>query len=198
MKLTSGVFLGALAAGSLIGVVACAASATSAPKKVRIQSSFLAMDDAALTKAADLVVAGEVASVGAAVRAPAVTPQRQAAMLAGGLTAKEVALAVKGQANRLYTPYAVTVSKVLKGSAGLSITVYVLGGSSGDLVVHADGYPSFSPGEKVLLFLEKSWDGRLHPIGVYRLNGDIGVARDLGQDRQESLSQVEQNVQKHK
>ncbi len=56
----------------------------------------------------------------------------------------------------ILTSYTAAVQENLKGSAVSSITVTTVGGRIGNTVLHVSGMPVFQPGDKAILFLEKS------------------------------------------
>jgi hypothetical protein len=56
----------------------------------------------------------------------------------------------------ILTSYTVSVQENLKGSPVSSIIVTTVGGRIGNTVLHVSGMPVFQPGDKAILFLEKS------------------------------------------
>lgn len=119
-----------------------------------------AMDLESLTHGADRILTGEVAQV--------------QSRWEGTLIVSEVE---------------VTVARCLVGPCDSTVTLKVVGGQVGDLVMMADGMARFSPGEEVLLFLdqlaptrEASWRTRGMAQGKFtikRASGEAWVERDL-------------------
>lgn len=56
----------------------------------------------------------------------------------------------------ILTSYTATVQENMKGAPVSSITVTTVGGRIGSTVLHVSGMPVFQPGDKAILFLEKS------------------------------------------
>lgn len=79
--------------------------------------------------------------------------------------------------NTIVTLTRIWVERGLKGHAGATdITVQVLGGTVGSYTVRVPGAPSFQPGERVLLFLERRADGSYGVVSLAQ--GSFKVERD--------------------
>jgi hypothetical protein len=81
---------------------------------------------------------------------------------------------------RIYTNVVMTIGKSIKGSLNekAKLTISVLGGRVGALVMEADEMPKFEVGEKVLLYLRELSDGR---IVVYAgVRGKFRIANEAG------------------
>lgn len=59
----------------------------------------------------------------------------------------------------------VVVEEVVHGSASPEVTILTFGGEVGHERVTAIGFPRFSPGERLLLFLGKQPDGSIRVVG---------------------------------
>jgi len=79
------------------------------------------------------------------------------------------------------------VEETWKGSASAQITVRLLGGRAGNLTSTVSGVPRFSPGEEVVLFLERttaqdlsivSWMQGTFRIGLDRTTAQESVTQD--------------------
>ncbi len=88
---------------------------------------------------------------------------QQSTMIVQG-TAKPSYSAFRGSI--IYTHYQVQVSQVLKGSAGASIDVAVLGGAASGLRQSYAGAPTLVPGQQYVLFLWTSKTGLTQVIGL--------------------------------
>jgi hypothetical protein len=60
------------------------------------------------------------------------------------------------EAGEIWTFTTFDVEEIWKGSAPAQITVRMLGGSAGNLTSTVSGVPRFSPGEELILFLERT------------------------------------------
>jgi hypothetical protein len=67
-------------------------------------------------------------------------------------------------------------TEVLKGEAGVSITLQFLGGTVGGVTLEIDGVPKFSAGDRVLLFVEGNGVQFCPLVGVF--HGKFGVRKD--------------------
>jgi hypothetical protein len=56
----------------------------------------------------------------------------------------------------ILTSYTINVRESLKGAPGSIVTLTTVGGRIGNTILHVAGMPVFQPGEKAVLFLEKS------------------------------------------
>jgi hypothetical protein len=56
----------------------------------------------------------------------------------------------------ILTSYTINVRESLKGAPGSTVTLTTVGGRIGNSILHVAGMPVFQPGEKAVLFLEKS------------------------------------------
>jgi hypothetical protein len=56
----------------------------------------------------------------------------------------------------ILTSYTISVQENLKGSSGSILTITTVGGRIGNTILHVAGVPVFQPGEKAVLFLEKT------------------------------------------
>jgi len=61
-----------------------------------------------------------------------------------------------GDGKLILTSYTINVQENLKGSSGSTLTVTTVGGRIGNTILHVAGVPVFQPGEKAVLFLEKT------------------------------------------
>lgn len=66
--------------------------------------------------------------------------------------------------------------EILKGSAGKTVTLQFLGGTVGDVSLDVAGIPRFSPGERVILFVEKNGVQFCPLVGVF--HGKFGLRKD--------------------
>lgn len=77
------------------------------------------------------------------------------------------------------TAVTLTVDEVLKGSADRSVTFRVHGGEIGRYRYTVIGSPTFEVGEEAFVFLKRSPDGPLWPVGmsagVYRVNPAVNA-----------------------
>ena len=67
----------------------------------------------------------------------------------------------------IWTEASISVARVLKGSADMTITVREMGGALGERITKLYGTPEFSQGEHVLLFLEPSPRGGYRTMDLY-------------------------------
>ena len=66
-------------------------------------------------------------------------------------------VALGGNERHLQTHVVVNVRNVLKGQKGMkSLRLELMGGKLGKWITHIPGMPTFTPGEEVVLFLEKT------------------------------------------
>ena len=66
-------------------------------------------------------------------------------------------VAIGGNERHLQTQVVVDIRNVLKGQKGMkSLRLELMGGKLGKWVMHIPGMPTFTPGEEVVLFLEKT------------------------------------------
>jgi hypothetical protein len=87
------------------------------------------------------------------------------------------------------TPWTtVTLSEltVLKGNVGTTLTVRFYGGATGDVAVHIPDMPTFSPGERALLFVAGNGRDACPLVGVwqgrFRLRRDPATGNDVVDD----------------
>ena len=66
--------------------------------------------------------------------------------------------------------------EVLKGEAGVSVTLQFLGGTVGDVTLEIAGVPKFSAGDRVFLFVEGNRVQFCPLVGVF--HGKFGVRKD--------------------
>ncbi len=67
------------------------------------------------------------------------------------------AVAVKGNERHIRTDIVIRIQSLLKGPRGMqTIKLELPGGKLGDWAINIPGMPSFTPGEEVVLFLEKT------------------------------------------
>ncbi len=68
---------------------------------------------------------------------------------------------------RIVTDVTFSVEEIMKGNAGGStITMARLGGVIGDVGMRVEGEPRFTLGERYVLFLYRTGDGTLRPVGM--------------------------------
>ncbi len=80
----------------------------------------------------------------------------------------------------IHTVITVEVGEYLKGEGGPTVAVRQLGGQIGDFGQVVPGSPEFSPGEEVVLFLQKHREAYwIHSIAL----GRFAVARDQSGER---------------
>lgn len=65
----------------------------------------------------------------------------------------------------ILTEAQVVVEEIVHGSASPVVTILTFGGEVGHERVTAVGFPRFSPGERLLLFLDKQRDGSIRVVG---------------------------------
>jgi hypothetical protein len=91
------------------------------------------------------------------------------------------------EAGEIWTFTTFDVEETWKGSASAQITVRLLGGRAGNLTSTVSCVPRFSPGEEVVLFLERttaqdfsivSWMQGTFRIGLDRTTGQESVTQD--------------------
>ena len=120
-----------------------------------------------LTKGAEIVVIGEVLST-------------QSDWDAGGRV--------------ILTRVDVRVEELLKGPPpGRRLSFHQLGGRVGDTVSAVAGAPSFTPGERVLLFLSRRSDGRLDVESFFQ--GKFSLERDAASGREVAVRRVPDSAQ---
>jgi len=94
---------------------------------------------------------------------------------------------VRWDAGEIWTFTTFDVEETWKGSAPAQITVRLLGGSAGNFTSTVSGVPRFSPGEELILFLERtpaqdfsivSWMQGTFRIGLNRTTGEETVTQD--------------------
>jgi hypothetical protein len=74
-----------------------------------------------------------------------------------GTVAAARTIAVKGNERHLQTHVDIDVRNVFKGDKGMkTLRLELMGGKLGRWVMNIPGMPSFTPGEEVILFLEKT------------------------------------------
>lgn len=117
-------------------------------------STFVAMSDEALVASSQAVVVGEVVQV------DSFWNQDGTAVL---------------------TDATVQVAQTLAGSAPATVKVRTFGGAVGDYRIEAHGFPTFTVGEQMVLFLEQGGEGTYrvtgYQLGQYRVRQDrAGVA----------------------
>jgi hypothetical protein len=179
-----GVALGILAgSGVVLGLVA------TRPRRI-VTTQRIQREATQTVTAAETIVVGEISSVGDATHAPAVTENGMATLKAKGLTNREIALGLKNDAERMYIPYTVSVTKTLKGADTTSVSFYVFAGISGAVVEDLQDNPKFTVGEKVILLLARNYNGMASPIGVYQVKGNVAESHSMGRDKTEALGQV--------
>jgi len=101
--------------------------------------------------------------------------------------ARCIANSTRWDAGEIWTFTTFDVEEIWKGSAPAQITVRMLGGKSGNLTSTVSGVPQFSPGEELVLFLERtlaqdfsivSWVQGTFRIGRNRRTGEEIVTQD--------------------
>jgi len=101
--------------------------------------------------------------------------------------ARSVANITRWEAGEIWTFTTFDVEEVWKGSAPAQITVRLLGGQAGNFTSTVSGVPRFSPGEELILFLERtpaqdfsivSWMQGTFRIGRNRTTGEEIVTQD--------------------
>jgi hypothetical protein len=81
---------------------------------------------------------------------------------------------------RIYTTYSFEVEEDLTGTGEKNFDLVQPGGEVEDIAQRADGFPTFNPGDRVVLFLRKSDAGyRVVGLsqGVFELRKDNGVEK---------------------
>ncbi|HEY5912222.1 MAG TPA: hypothetical protein VJA21_16590 [Verrucomicrobiae bacterium] len=71
--------------------------------------------------------------------------------------------------------------QVLKGEAGVSVTLQFLGGTVGDVTLEIAGVPKFNAGDREFLFVEGNGVQFCPLVGVF--HGKFGVRKDEKSDR---------------
>jgi hypothetical protein len=87
--------------------------------------------------------------------------------------------------NFIYTYVTIEISEFIKGSGESQIVIRQMGGQINDIVAEIMGTPSFSPGEEVLLFLNKNENWyEIHSIslGCLRVRSERGEQKNIIHD----------------
>jgi hypothetical protein len=101
--------------------------------------------------------------------------------------ARCAANSARWDAGEIWTFTTFDVEETWKGSAPAQITVRLLGGSSGNFTSTVSGVPRFSPGEELILFLERtpaqdfsivSWMQGTFRIGLNGTTGEETIIQD--------------------
>lgn len=90
----------------------------------------------------------------------------------------QVKVEINAAKTKIYTRVLVTPNEVLKGPRDTGVvTIKTVGGALADKVAELPGAPRFTPGERVLVFLEPRQDGDgYNTIGLYL--GKFSVIKD--------------------
>ena len=101
--------------------------------------------------------------------------------------ARCITSSTRWEAGEIWTFTTLDVEEVWKGSAPAQITIRLLGGSAGNFTSTVSGVPRFSPGEDLILFLERtpaqdfsivSWVQGTFRIGLNRTTGEETITQD--------------------
>ena len=101
--------------------------------------------------------------------------------------ARCAANSTRWDAGEIWTFTTFDVEETWKGSAPAQITVRLLGGSTGNFTSTVSGVPRFSPGEELILFLERtpaqdfsivSWMQGTFRIGFNGMTGEETITQD--------------------
>jgi hypothetical protein len=85
----------------------------------------------------------------------------------------------------ILTSYTINVQENLKGTPGSTLTVTTVGGRIGNTILHVAGVPVFQPGEKAVLFLEKTG---MHTTVVGLNQGKFAISNDAVSNSSAGLS----------
>lgn len=101
--------------------------------------------------------------------------------------ARCITSSTRWEAGEIWTFTTLDVEETWKGSAPAQITIRLLGGSAGNFTSTVSGVPRFSPGEDLILFLERtpaqdfsivSWVQGTFRIGLNRTTGEETITQD--------------------
>lgn len=81
-----------------------------------------------------------------------------------------------GTKRAIFTMVEFQTDEILKGTAGKILTLQFLGGTIGDVSLDVPGVPRFSPGERVILFVENNGTQICPVVGVF--HGKFGLRKD--------------------
>lgn len=87
------------------------------------------------------------------------------------------------QKTEIYTYTLIEALQLLKGKGESPLIVETLGGRVGDLVSNVIGAPSFTEGQKVLLFLFRKQNGQLGIIGLNKVSPMSVITQEDGRAR---------------
>lgn len=82
----------------------------------------------------------------------------------------------------------VRVTATPRGEPRPDVSLWEPGGRVGTLAAEIAGTPRFSPGERVLLFLRRGRDGRLHV--VERFQGKFSIERDAASGQERAVRRI--------
>lgn len=94
----------------------------------------------------------------------------------GKMVASRSAWRTTGTDRAIFTWIDFQPDEVLKGQAGKTVTLQFLGGTVNDITLDIPGMPHFTPGERVILFVEKNGVQFSPLVGVF--HGRFGLQKD--------------------
>lgn len=188
-------------AGTMILALAgCATTASqNASEPASVITSFPERDVVALTQAADVIALGTVQQVLPPTRGSAVSAQAREGLKKKGSSDAEIDAMAAQFEDFVFTDVILRVDQPIKGDPVGTMTQFrVPGGTVGDSVFNAPGYPTFSRGEQVLVFLGNVFDGSLEIMAVYRIDGNNATSSGMGHDNTTTLDVLTAEIDAHK
>ena len=100
----------------------------------------------------------------------------------GSLIATEAKWVGQGDSRRIQTDYTFKVIDAMKGNVPELYKLQVLGGTVGDVTLKVEGFPDFSRGERVILFITQNGVQFIPLVGI--MHGHYRIKRDAVDDQE--------------
>jgi hypothetical protein len=153
---------------------------------IKLSGSALPLDDAELSREADVIVIGEVKEIKQSHRGIEYNDKIREELARSNMTPEAIKIQEERDKNYVFTNVALKVEQYLKTDLGTEskpneIVVKTTGGTAGGITLVTDKeMPRFEDrdkGKKVLLFLERSYDDSLRPFvqGSFKIEGEQAI-----------------------
>ena len=179
------------------GPLGCFASKTETPQTVT-NATFVRYSEVQLAQVSDIIVIGTITQVLPATRGTALSSEDLERMRAQGLSQESINRVIDGEAQVEHTPVILKVDEQLKGITSPELQFRVIGNNLQSTSADTETFPTFSPGETVVLFLGKVLGGNLEPLAVYRVSGTEAKSRDLGNNGVVDLAALKDTILEHR
>lgn len=164
-----------------------------------VNTVFPERDVVALARAADVIALGNVRQVLAPSRGTVVSAEAREGLRKGGVTEEEITAMTAEFKDFVFTDVVLGIDQMIKGDAKAgSIKFHTLGGQINGYDFEAPGYPSFTKGERVLVFLGRVFDGSLEVMAVYRIDGKTAASTQMGHENTSMIDVLIGQIEAHK